>query len=107
LSIIYSRVLKERYRILLGGGLGFAKVIWTDSSLNREDSFSYFKTSLIGGVGVKLIKISKPISTQLGFKILVELTDQPTYELDQSGNTKLDHESQIDPKLIFLISFPK
>ena len=106
-SIIYSRVLKERYRILLGGGLGFSQVIWIDSSLKLENSFNYFKTSLIGGVGVKLIKITKPISTQLGFKILVELTDQPTYELDQSGKTIFDHELKIDPKFIFIISFPK
>jgi len=106
-SIIYSRVLKERYRMFIGGGLGFAKVIWTDSSLNLENAFNYFKTSLIGGVGVKLIKIAKPISTQLGFKILVELTDQPTYELDQSGKTIFDHALVIDPKFIFLISFPK
>ena len=108
LSIIYSHVLKERYRILLGGGLGFSQVIWSDSSLKLENSFNYFKSSLIGGFGVKLIRINKYFkSPQLGFKILVELTDQPTYELDRSGKTILDHESQIDPKFIFIISFPK
>ena len=93
--------------MFIGGGLGYSQVIWIDSSLNLENSFSYFKTSLIGGVGVKLIKIAKPISTQLGFKILVELTDQPNYELDQSGKTIFDHEFEIDPKFIFIISFPK
>ena len=89
--------------MFIGGGLGYANVWFTPP----EDEFNYFKTSLIGGVGVKLIKIAKPISTQLGFKILVELTDQPTYELDQSGKTIFDHALKIDPKFIFLISFPK
>ena len=103
LSMIYGHVFKEKYRMFIGGGLGYANVWFTPP----EDEFNYFKTSLIGGVGVKLIKISKPISTQLGFKILVELTDQPAYELDQSGKTIFDHALVIDPKFIFLISFPK
>ena len=108
LSMIYSRVLKERYRMLIGVGVGYSQVIWTDSSLKLENSFNYFKSSLIGGVGVKLIRIKKYFkSPQLGFKILVELTDQPTYELDQSGKTIFDHELEIEPKFIFLISFPK
>jgi len=56
---------------------------------------------------VKLIKIPKPISIQLGFKILVELADQPNYELDEIGKTIIGHDLEINPKFIFLISFPK
>ena len=35
-------------------------------------------------MGVKLIQIRKPISTQIGCKFLVELSDQP--HLDENGN---------------------
>jgi len=101
LSVIYSYVFKERYRFLLGGGLGYAQVLWTDSSLD----FNYFKTSAIGGLGVKFIKITKPISTQIGCKLLFELSDQP--HLDENGKAIFDKKIEIEPKIIFLISFPK
>jgi hypothetical protein len=101
LSLIYSYVFKERYRLLLGGGLGYAQALWTDSALD----FNYFKTSAIGGLGMKFIKITKPISTQIGCKLLFELSDQP--HLDDNGKALFDKKIEIEPKIIFLISFPK
>ena len=101
LSLIYSYVFKERYRFLLGGGLGYAQVLWADSS----HDFNYFKTSAIGGLGMKFIKITKPISTQIGCKLLFELSDQP--HLDENGKAIFDKKIEIEPKIIFLISFPK
>ena len=101
LSLIYSYVFKERYRLLLGGGLGYAQVLWADSS----HDFNYFKTSAIGGLGMKFIKITKPISTQIGCKLLFELSDQP--HLDENGKAIFDKKIEIEPKIIFLISFPK
>ena len=101
LSLIYSYVFKERYRLLLGGGLGYAQVLWADSS----HDFNYFKTSAIGGLGMKFIKITKPISTQIGCKLLFELSDQP--HLDDNGKALFDKKIEIEPKIIFLISFPK
>jgi len=101
LSLIYSYVFKERYRLLLGGGLGYAQVLWADSS----HDFNYFKTSAIGGLGMKFIKITKPISTQIGCKLLFELSDQP--HLDENGKAIFDNKIEIEPKIIFLISFPK
>ena len=85
--------------MFLGGGLGYAQVLWTDSALN----FNYFKTSLIIGVGAKFIKIPKPISTQIGCKLLFELSDQP--HLDENGKAVFEN-IEIKPKIIFLISFP-
>ena len=101
LSLIYSYVFKERYRLLLGGGLGYAQVLWNDSSLD----FNYIKTYAIGGLRIKLIKIAKPISTQIGCKLLFELSDQP--HLDDNGKALFDKKIEIEPKIIFLISFPK
>jgi hypothetical protein len=86
---------------LLGGGLGHAQVLWTDSS----HDFNYFKTSAIGGLGVKFIKIQEPISTQIGCKLLFELSDQP--HLDENGEVVFDKKIDITPKIIFLISFPR
>jgi len=100
LSVIYSYVFKERYRFMLGGGLGYAQVLWTDSALD----FNYFKTSAIGGLGLKLLKTKKPISTQIGCKLLFELSDQP--HLDENGKAVFEN-IDIKPKIIFLISFPK
>ena len=100
LSVIYNYVLNERYRFMLGGGLGYAQVLWTDTALD----FNYFKISAIGGLGVKLLKIQKPISTQISCKLLFELSDQP--HLDENGKAVFEN-IEINPKIIFLISFPK
>ena len=100
LSVIYSYVLNERYRLLLGGGLGYVQVLWTDSTFD----FNYFKTSAIGGLGVNIIKTHKPISTQIGCKLLFEISDQP--HLDENGEGIFDKKIDIKPKIIFLISFP-
>ena len=61
--------------------------------------------SLIIGVGAKIIKIPKPISTQIGCKLLFELSDQP--HLDENGTAIFDKKIDIKPQIIFLISFPK
>ena len=101
LSVIYSHVFIERYRLFLGGGLRYAQVLWTDPSLD----FNYFNISAIGGMGVKFIKITKPISTQIGCKLLFEFSDQP--HLDKNGKAIFDKNIDIKPKIIFMISFPK
>jgi hypothetical protein len=101
LSVIYSYVLNERYRLLLGGGLAYTQVLWTDSMFD----FNYFKTSAIGGLGVNIIKTHKPISTQIGCKLLFEISDQP--HLDENGEAIFDKIIDIKPKIIFMISFPK
>jgi len=101
LSVIYSYVLNERYRLLLGGGLGYVQVLWTDTALD----FNYFKTSAIGGLGVNIIKTQKLISTQIGCKLLFEISDQP--HLDENGEVMFDKKIDIKPKIIFMISFPE
>ena len=106
-SVIYrfhprkNYIIKERYQFFLGGGLGYAQVLWNDSSLD----FNYIKTYAIGGLRIKLIKIAKPISTQIGCKLLFELSDQP--HLDENGKALFDKNIEIEPKIIFLISFHK
>ena len=101
LSVIYSPIFTESSRFFLGGGLGYTQVLWSDSSLD----FNYVKTSLICGIGVKLIQIKKPISTQLGCKLFFELSDLP--KLDEYGKVFFDKKFETEPKIIFLISFPK
>ena len=108
LSMFYSRMFKDKYRMLIGGGFGFANIIWKDLEISQGGRTIYFKNALIGGIGIKLFNFTKPIPIQLGCKILFEFANQPNYEITgRSNNTISYDDSIIDPKLIFLISFPK
>jgi len=106
--IFYNYKFNDKYRMFVGSGFGVANILWEDINISQGGRTVYLKNNLTGGIGIKLFDLTKPIPIQLGCKILLEYAYQPNYEITGRTNNTISYDDSIfDPKLIFLISFPK